>query len=82
MRHADYLLLRYSPPTFPEWDGSTRAYVLSHFTLAVRHPNSRKPFELWKRTAPPAHDGVEPKTTPQLSVDYKPPMLACNALDD
>jgi len=52
MRHADYLLLRYSPPTFPEWDGSTRAYVLSHFTLAVRHPNGRQPFELWKRTTP------------------------------
>jgi hypothetical protein len=50
MRHADYLLLRHSPPTFPEWDGSTRAYVLSHFTLAVRHPNGRQPFELWKRT--------------------------------
>ena len=55
MRHADYLLLRYSPPTFPEWDGSTRAYVLSHFTLAVRHPNGRQPFELWKRTTPRAH---------------------------
>ena len=58
MRHADYLLLRYSPPTFPEWNGSTRAYVLSHFTLAVRHPNGRKPFELWKRTTPRAHGGA------------------------
>jgi hypothetical protein len=75
IRHADYLLLRYSPPTFPEWDGSMRAYVLRNFTLAVRHSNGRKPFELWKRTTPLAHDGVEPKTTP-------PPMPACNALDD
>ena len=62
MRHADYLLLRYSPPTFPEWDGSTRAYVLSHFTLAVRHPNGRQPFELWKRTTPRAHGGAAPQT--------------------
>ena len=63
MRHADYLLLRYSPPTFPEWDGSTRAYVLGHFTLAVRHPNGRQPFELWKRTTPRAHGGAAPQTT-------------------
>jgi hypothetical protein len=83
MRHADYLLLRYSPPTFPEWDGSTRAYVLSHFTLAVRHPNGRQPFELWKRTTPRAHGGAAPQTKAKLSVDYsKPPMLSCNALDD
>jgi alpha-1,2-mannosyltransferase len=77
MTHADYLLLRFPPPTFPEWDGSTRAYVLSHFTLAERHRNDRQPFELWKRTTPPAHDGVAPKTTPQLSVDH-----SCKALDD
>jgi alpha-1,2-mannosyltransferase len=52
MRHADYLVLRYPPPTFPEWDVSTRAYVLSHFSLAVSHSDGRQPFELWKRTTP------------------------------
>lgn len=52
MSHADYLLLRYSPATFPEWDESTRAYALSHFTLTVRHPHGPHPFELWKRTTP------------------------------
>ena len=82
MRHADYLLLRFSPPTFPEWAGSTRAYVLSHFTLAARHPSGRQPFELWKRTTAPAHGDVAPITTPQLTVDDNtPPMLWCDALD-
>ena len=38
MRHADYLLLRYSPATFAEWDESTRAYASSHFTLVTRNP--------------------------------------------
>ncbi len=52
MKHADYLLLRSDPATFPEWDESTRAYALSHFTLTVRNPDGRQPFELWKRTAP------------------------------
>ncbi|HUL98166.1 MAG TPA: hypothetical protein VLU24_01775, partial [Mycobacterium sp.] len=52
MTHAAYLLLRHTPATFPEWDASTRAYVLSHFTLAVQHHDGRQPFELWKRTAP------------------------------
>ncbi len=83
MRHADYLLLRYSPSTFPEWDGSTRAYVLSHFTLAVRHPNGWQPFELWKRATPRAHGGAAPQTRAKLGFDYgKPPMLSCNAFDD
>ena len=78
MRHADYLLLRYSPPTFPEWDGSTRAYVLSHFTSAVRHPNGRQPFELWKRTTPRAHGGAAPQTKAKLSVDFQyRPGLSC-----
>ena len=71
MRHADYLLLRYSPATFAEWDDSTRAYALRHFTLAVRHPNGRQPFELWRRTTPPA-----------LVDDSKPAMLWCHSLDD
>ena len=62
MRHADYLLLRYSPPTFAEWDGSTRAYVLSHFTLEGRHPDGRQPFELWKRATPRAQSGAAPQT--------------------
>jgi hypothetical protein len=35
---------------------------LSHFTLAVRHPNGRQPFELWKRTTPRAHGGAAPQT--------------------
>jgi hypothetical protein len=52
MKHADYLLLRQSPATFPDWDTSTRAYVLSHFRLVVGHPDGRQPFVLWKRTAP------------------------------
>ncbi|MET0475813.1 MAG: glycosyltransferase family 39 protein [Mycobacterium sp.] len=49
LRHADYLLLRYSPATFPEWDESTRAYALSHFTLTTRHARGPHPFELWTR---------------------------------
>ena len=52
MKRADYLLLRDVPANFPEWDASTRAYVLNHFTLAVRHPDGRRPFELWKRVTP------------------------------
>ena len=73
MSHADYLLVRYSPATFPEWDESTRSYVLSHFTLAVRHPRPPHPFELWKRTTPQTKQGV--------SVDYRPPpMISCNTL--
>lgn len=52
MRHADYLLLRHPPATFPEWDAATRAYALSHFTLAIDHSDGRQPFVLWRRTAP------------------------------
>ena len=52
MKHADHLLVRADPATLPEWDGSTRAYVLSHFTPIIRHPDGRQPFELWKRTRP------------------------------
>jgi hypothetical protein len=52
MRHADYLLLRYPPATFAEWDESTRRYALSHFTLTARYPQGPHPFELWKRTTP------------------------------
>jgi hypothetical protein len=52
MKHANYLLLRQSPATLPDWDTSTRAYVLSHFRLVVGHPDGRQPFVLWKRTGP------------------------------
>ncbi|MFN2539165.1 MAG: glycosyltransferase family 39 protein [Mycobacteriales bacterium] len=52
MRHASYLLLRHDPARFPEWDASTRRYVLDHFAVEVRHTDGRQPFELWKRTTP------------------------------
>ena len=58
-----------SPPTFPSGTGSTRAYVLSHFKLAVRHPNGWQPFELWKRTTPRAHGGLR---TTHLCRDGRP----------
>jgi alpha-1,2-mannosyltransferase len=52
MQHASYLLLRHDPARFPEWDTSTRHYVLAHFTRQLRHTGGRQPFELWRRTAP------------------------------
>jgi hypothetical protein len=70
MRHADYLLVRYSPATFPEWDESTRSYVLSHFTLAMRHPKAPHPFELWKRTTPQTEQDV---SGPAVSRPAVPP---------
>ena len=51
MRHADFLLLRVPPSTFPEWAAGTRAYVLEHFR-PVWSRDGRQHSELWKRTVP------------------------------
>lgn len=52
MQHADFLLLRASPATFPEWAASTRSYVLSHFRPVWVHEEGRASRELWRRSAP------------------------------
>jgi hypothetical protein len=52
MQHADFLLLRAAPATFPEWAESTRRYVLSNFELVWVHAHGRASWELWRRTAP------------------------------
>jgi hypothetical protein len=49
MRHADFLLLRHAPASFPEWTPETRAYVLDHFSLQWSQGRDARVVELWKR---------------------------------
>jgi 4-amino-4-deoxy-L-arabinose transferase-like glycosyltransferase len=49
MASADYLLLRHSPGTFPEWTVPTRAYALAHFDRAWVSAPGQQHAELWKR---------------------------------
>ena len=50
MQKADYLLLRSSPASFPEWTDSTRRYVLNHFVPVWTGGRESRRQELWKRT--------------------------------
>jgi hypothetical protein len=47
--HAGWLLLRHGPASFPEWDATTRSFVLAHFRLVARDDRGRQPFQLWER---------------------------------
>ncbi|MCU1593364.1 MAG: hypothetical protein JWO12_756, partial [Frankiales bacterium] len=51
MKHADLLLLRSPPASFPEWSAATREYVLAHFTAVWVHARGRQHSELWKRSS-------------------------------
>jgi alpha-1,2-mannosyltransferase len=52
MRHADFLLLRYEPASFPEWATATREYVLTHFAAVTQSRSGRQPFAFWERVRP------------------------------
>jgi hypothetical protein len=52
MQHADFLLLRDSPATFPEWAEQTREYVLQHFTRTYAAGSGSRTVELWTRSRP------------------------------
>jgi hypothetical protein len=52
MQHAQYLLLRHDPATFPEWTPQTRQYAVVHFTRVWSGGTGSRSLELWKRAQP------------------------------